>query len=348
MHDLVAKIQLEKQIQVSAGQSSEYGNTRAKSLESVVDNTAVNSISYFMVGVSDVSQGINLVYNIEKVPFYSGTEVAVQGGGFTQTPYVALLSDKLFSTIRIVFDSVNNRYPSIVNIDNTIYAVSSSAMSLTVPLAKIHTIYFPNYAPGYPLHIEKISVTNEIEIPPRAITSVNFSNEDRSSIDSVCWGIHSNSGTLECRGYTDVLKDIVSQNNTIRIYLRNSYVDTLIATFVIQNIDIGLYNYDTIKIEFSDNLEKWQYINIPNDLVVKMYSAKAEDVIKYAATNLINGQDIPIGWDNSGWSTAITIYAPIVEKSSWWAFITKICELAGSYLSCDEKGRAIITYGGGS
>ncbi len=307
----------------------------------------------FLLGCSDLSMGAKLVD--DTIPYYIGTAVADADGYF---PYeyriiVGSTDNSEFSALFMVFDKYNDQHPNTVTIDGTVYDVNSSEQVFSLDANSRHTIVINNWnTPKYPLCIQGITTDLSIDIDASLLIDVRFSGLDRGDITSTSFGIYSNTGSIEFIDKGNAIKALKESghlvNSEIKIFLHNRYRDTQIGAFIISG---GKYSLQggISKLSFKDRLAAWQDISIPSDIVLSMSPMTLEN-IRHQVSTSVKGLDVSTYYAD-GASTRwgfVRVKSPYVGKSSFWSFMSKACELTGCYISCDEKGRAIISFGGGT
>lgn len=346
-----AKILVESGTYLNVGQSENfYNNNGSKEIDFVMDRAFLGETP-FMLGCSDFSRGATLIS--EPVDFFVGDQKADHNGRFDSIYKLTIYSPTPTSTLSFVFDSTNNRHPETILIDGIEYDVSNYEAVFSVEELQYHTIVIDNWnTPNFPLCIQGISSDVAINIDFSEVISLNFSGDDRSDATEPCFGIKSNSGTIQFIERSGAIKELVTSRRLlgekIEIFLTNRYRNTLIGTFYITDGDYSTQGYST-NLSFQDNLEEWQNVDVPYDVIASAYEMSLED-FRREVTSTVKGLDITMYYfgNTDTWWNTIKLKAPFVTKSSFWAFMTKCCELTGSYISCDAQGRAMIAQGGGT
>ena len=252
-----------------------------------------------------------------------------------------------------MFDEYNNQHPNTITIDGNVYNVTSSKQMFSLEELSGHTIVINNWnTPNYPLCIQGITTELSIDITSSLLIDVRFTGLDRSDVTSPSFGIYSNSGSIEFIDKGNAVKALKESglllNSVIEIFLSNRYRDAQIGSFIISDGKYSLHGGSS-KLSFKDKLAAWQDVMIPNNKVLSMSAMNLEDIRHQIATS-VKGLDISTYYGDkasSRWSM-LWVKTPYVESSSFWAFMTKGCEITGCYISCDEKGRAMIATGGGT
>lgn len=353
MVSIYAQVKVPSDIELNDIISANFQGNNISSTIGETLNNVHSTESPFLLGCSDFSMGAKLVE--DTIPYYIGTAVADDNGDF---PYeyrimVGSLDNTEFSTLTIVFDDYHNQHPRTVTIDGTVYNVNSSKQIFSVDAGTRHTIVINNWnTPNYPLCIQGITTDLSIDITSSLLIDVRFTGLDRSDVTSPSFGIYSNSGSIEFIDKGNAVKALKESglllNSEIEIFLRNRYRDTQIGSFIISDGKYSLQGGSS-KLSFKDKLAAWQDVMIPNNKVLSM-SAMNLEAIRHQIATSVKGLDISTYYGDgasSRWSS-LWVKTPYVESSSFWAFMTKCCEITGCYISCDEKGRAMIASGGGT
>jgi hypothetical protein len=350
MISVYAKVEAEKGTPIEVRESENFINNNAsQSIDSVV-NKIVSGSNPFILGCSDFSAGAELIDEVP--PFFAGNEIADWDGRLYYSYKLSVIGDDVFSSLTIVFDTYNNHHPSTINIDGTNYDVKLSRQVFAVPEQFYHTIIIDNYTPNFPLRIQGVTSTVSIEIGVEKMLNVEFSGLDRSNPQEIGFGIHSNSGSIEFVDADHTVK-IMKDNNTllnskVTLFLRNRYRDMQIGSFIVTDGDYSKRGGSST-LRFQDRLPEWQNVTIPNDFVLSFLPMTLEGIRQAIATK-VKGLDIVTYYTSEAstrWN-ATWVKNPYVIGSSFWSFMVKACELTGCYISCDEKGRAVIAYGGGT
>lgn len=350
MISVYARVEAEKGTPIEVRESENFINNNAsQSIDSVVDRI-VSGSNPFILGCSDLSEGAELIDVVP--PFFVGNEIADWEGRFYNEYRLSVIGDDVFSSLTIVFDTYNNHHPSTINIDGVNYNVVSSRQVFAVPEQFYHTIIIDNYTPNFPLRIQGVTSTVSLEIGVEKMLSVEFSGLDRSNPQEIGFGIHSNSGSIEFVDADHAVK-IMKDNNTllnseVTLFLRNRYRDAQIGSFIVTDGDYSKRGGSST-LRFQDRLQEWQNVAIPNDFVLSFEPMSLED-IRFAIQGKVTGLDIVTYYTaeaSARWDYTI-VKNPYVIGSSFWSFMAKACELTGCYISCDEQGRAVIAYGGGT
>lgn len=353
MVSVYAQVKVPSDIELYERSSSNFVGNNVSSAIGATINKAHITESPFLLGCSDFSMGAKLVD--DTIPYYIGTAVADVDGYFPYSYVIEVASsdNRQFSTLTIVFDEYNNQYPNTITIDGKVYNVTSSKQMFSLEELSGHTIVINNWnTPNYPLCIQGITTDLSIDITSSLLIDVRFTGLDRSDVTSPSFGIYSNSGSIEFIDKGNAVKVLKESgrllNSVIEIFLSNRYRDTRIGSFIVSDGKYSLQGGSS-KLSFKDRLAAWQDVMIPNNKVLSMSAMNLEDIRRQIATS-VKGLDISTYYGDkasSRWSM-LWVKTPYVESSSFWAFMTKCCEITGCYISCDEKGRAMIASGGGT
>jgi hypothetical protein len=194
-------------------------------------------------------------------------------------------------------------------------------------------------------------IANGVTYEIRNLSSIEFSGQDRSEPTRPCWGIKSNSGTLEMRDTDDVIlslhKSGILGKSKISIYLNANSRKQLIGGFYVveafKQIGEGITT-----IHFKDELENWQ--NIQMD---KYYYPYLDN--KISISTILNtllgkaGKQLRYANETTGnYLENFLMTCPIIEAGTLWAQMSKICEVGACYIYCDDKGFPNIIYSGGT
>ena len=353
MVSIYAQVKVPSDIELYERSSANFVGNNVSSAIGETINKSHSSESPFLLGCSDFSMGAKLVD--DTIPYYIGTAVADVDGYFPYSYVIVVASsdNRQFSTLTIVFDEYNNQHPNTITIDGNVYNVTSSKQVFSLEELSGHTIVINNWnTENYPLCIQGITTDLSIDITSSLLIDVRFTGLDRSDVTSPSFGIYSNSGSIEFIDKGNAVKALKESGlllkSVIEIFLSNRYRDTQIGSFIVSDGKYSLQGGSS-KLSFKDKLAAWQDVTIPNNKVLSM-SAMNLEAIRHQIATSVKGLDISTYYEDgtsSRWSM-LWVKTPYVESSSFWAFMTKCCEITGCYISCDEKGRAMIASGGGT
>lgn len=324
-------------------------------------NTTHPSSNPYLLGCSDFSMGAELVD--DTVPYFIGNVAANEDGAFGNGVVYQLSvqseNPERSTTITITFDTYNNQYPQSIVIltddgEAETYEVTGSSQTFVTNPTSSWAIAISNWnTPNFPLRIQGIDTNTLIEIPQGSLIDLQFSGMDRSDYKQPSYGIYTNSGSIEFIEKSNKIKPLKEAgrllNSKIEFYFSNRYKDTIIGTFYISEGDYSQTS-NRVTLHFKDKIEKWQEITLPKDQVLEMGSWPVE-TLRQTISGQVEGLDIVTYYGNQSTTTRwnmTRISAPYLFSSSFWAFMTKCCEVTGSYIFCDEKGRAAIYFGGGT
>ena len=353
MVSIYAQVKVPSDIELYERSSANFVGNNVSSAIGATINKANITESPFLLGCSDFSMGAKLVD--DTIPYYIGTAVADVDGYFPYSYVIVVASsdNRQFSTLTIVFDEYNNQHPNTITIDGNVYNVTSSKQMFSLEELSGHTIVINNWnESNYPLCIQGITTELSIDITSSLLIDVRFTGLDRSDVTSPSFGIYSNSGSIEFIDKGNAVKVLKESglllNSVIEIFLSNRYRDTQIGSFIVSDGKYSLQGGSS-KLSFKDRLAVWQDVMIPNNKVLSMSAMRLENIRHQIATS-VKGLDISTYYGDGAFSRWYDLWVktPYVESSSFWAFMTKGCEITGCYISCDEKGRAMIASGGGT
>lgn len=354
MISVMAKISVPNSTKINLDGTTNFYKNNISSDISACIGKKYESQNPFILGLSDLSLGAELVDTT--IPYFISREICDDSGQFF-SPYVMnISSDQEFDSLTFVFDTYNNQHPNTIRIDSQDFIVSSSIVSFSFESSTSHIISISNWnTPNSQLIIQGITSDAELDIDKNSLINIEFSGRDRTDPTTISWGIVSNTGTvsfLDNNKYVETLKkngDLLGSK--IEIYLRNKYRDELIGTFYITDGKTTKSD-STVELNFADKLEDWQQVEILETELISYSEMSITNIMEYAErlqkSGLLNitmyfaDQETETRWSKT-W-----VIHPILETSSYWAFLTKCCELTGSYICIDEKGRALIKYDGGT
>jgi hypothetical protein len=333
-----------------------FGNNISQPVEQSL-NTKHSGSNPYLLGCSDFSMGAELVD--DTVPYFIGgiaaNEEGLFGDGLVYELTIRSDIPERTNIITISFDDYNNQHPNSIVIvtDDGVsqtHKVTASTQTFVTNPTSSWVIQIGNWnTPNFPLRIQSIMTNTVIEISQGSLVDLQFSGMDRSDITSPSFGIYSNSGNIEFIEKSNQIKPLkeagVLLNRKIVFYFSNRYKDTKIGTFYISDADYSQTS-NRVKLNFKDKIEKWQEVTIPIDQVLALDELSLNE-IKNLISEQVKGLDFEIIYDTARWYS-IRVAAPYLLNSSFWAFMTKCCELSACYIYCNENGDATISFGGGT
>ena len=333
-------------------------NNISSEINSVLNSIKASNIA-FLLGCDDFSSGATLVKS--KLPYYIGAELSGSSGFFPNAYTIEIESKEPIDMVTVAFDTLRNHYPTNIIIDySSSVAVNSSTVALSFESGTSHTLYISNWsAVGYPLIIQGISSGVEVEISVSKLLKIDFTGRARGDVATASWGIYSNSGTLSFIDSANLIKTLKAQEglykSKLEVFIRSKNVDRLIGTFWITGGDID-EETNVADLTFDDGLKKWQDTNVKGKRLITYDNVEGMSlysIMEYVNLNLAaaTGDGIQVYFADNETSLRwykIWVKYPMIEASSYWAFLTKCCELSGCYVYADEEGKAVIKYGGGT
>jgi hypothetical protein len=358
MISIYAKIPSDNTPSISTPTDLETNNV-SSNISSVL-NTVKDAQDVFLLGVDRLDSGVTFLEN--NVSYYIGSQVSDENGNFFEGYTIMLESEEPIDSFTITFDTVRNNYPTTITVDGIdVINVYSSTVVLPCNASTFHTIAFSNWSQASaPVVIQGILSGIETAIGASQILNLSFSNADRGDTSMQSWGIYSNSGTLSFVDNANIVSALKMRQrfykSKLQVFLKNAKSEKLIGTFSLTKGDLNEES-KVSEINFADELEKLQDIKVNEKKLITYdneLGMSLEDIRLYVAQHLVDRLglgDITLAFADDEtrirWQK-IWVKYPTVEASSYWAFLTKCCELSGCYVSCDEKGRAMIKYGGGT
>lgn len=322
------------------------GNNISSDINNITNNIA-KSTEIFLLGKSKFKD--EKFYANDKVNYFISSAYPNEQGVLEQTVEIEFYTNVNAKSIMlfVVFDTKNQAYPNVVEINGITYKPKSAVLPLLFnsSVGVANKIKFDTWnKQDVPVIIQGISTSFEIE--SANLSNVSFTSYDRSDFNVPSWGIKSNSGSLELRdtyGLITPLADIIESNDLrLNFYLKCFSKKEQIGSFVITNMSYNKQN-GIGNIEVKDVLYNWEQITLPYMPLKSLLSLYS------VATNLNSPRVIqPANDETYKHLSNILIKNPYMEEGSVWANWVKICELSGCYIYCNEKGEPTIRYGGGT
>lgn len=330
----------------------------------------------FILGASKLGDGSTLS---GKVDYFIGSQLSDENGLFSPYCEIKFTSSKSIRAITILFDTVNNRFPKSITVDNVVYSDDDPyytvAKETTIDLlesAEEHTIFINNWnTPNYPLVIQGIYVDIAIDIDYRNLISLNRSITYRGDNKLPSYGIISNTGNLEFNDLNGEIRDYAEQllltsDLKVVINLNNTLANTHEQVGIFETKD---WDYDndnrSVSVSLKDDLEEWQDIQVqgfdydPRDRFKIIAEGKMSNVYKWLQDKDKNGnyrtpekyqmlsfEQLDKKTQNILENT--TIDYPLLENSTLWEQWQKLCEVCGLYIYKNNEGKTVCTYTYGS
>lgn len=265
------------------------GNNISADLADIVGVRRAGS-NPFLFGISKLGSGATFSSGEN---YFIGSQAADENGDFA-TPYVLTFSitppqqqplSSISVNFSIVFDTLNNAYPSTVTV--SYYSPpfrGSTTTTLTSPYFVYNGTMFYNKEPiefavtmsdwsmpNYPLRIHGIYTGLYLYFDRRNLVSLSAPIKDRSDNEQPSYGIISNEGemtvidtTLEIKEYARM--KLLTPDLDVQIWLEDTLTKKKqsIGKFKTNKWSYNNKNFE-VTIQFKDDLEKLQEEKIKND-----------------------------------------------------------------------------------
>lgn len=325
----------------------------------------VNGSNPFILGITRFGQNGAVFDSLE---YYMGQEFADQNGVFNNK-YILTIVGEYLKTLTILFDDYNNQYPYHITINGVDY--TNDDPMFTINAEQITPIYTDNgevfeviihdwSEPYYPLKIQGIYKSADIDIDYRNLLRLETAVSDRLDFTMPNWGVISNQGTIafndsygEIRDYAE--EKLLASKMPIQIYLHNTISK---STKKIGDYLTKKWNYENnsrkVNVTFSDNLIEWQDILIDE---IK-YNPQAEKnhtfewLYKYLY-DLTPAKYYMTPFDNLDESTKNILSNTgfeylILESKNLWNAWSQLCQACQCHIWKNEEGNTICSYNGGN
>ena len=318
----------------------------------------------FIIGASKLGDGSTFS---DKVDYFIGSQLSDDNGEF-QPPCEITVNGYNIKSLTIAFDTVNNRHPNTIKIDNVEYADDDAIFTISnLSSANTHTITIDNWnAPNYPLVITGIYVEISIDIDYRNLISLNRSITYRADNKLPSYGIISNIGNLEFNDLNGEIKDYAEQ---LLLTSDLKVVITLNNTLADKHEQIGIFetrdwDYDnenrSVSVSLKDDLEEWQDIQVqgfsydprnPSAVLTERTMANLYVWLQDSARTPSKYEMLSFSQLDEKTRTILqntTIDYPLLESGTLWQQWQKLCEVCGLYIYKNNEGKTVCTYTYGS
>ncbi len=314
----------------------------------------------FIIGASKIADGSTLS---DKEDYFIGNQLSSENGEFV-SPYTLTVNGNGITSLTIAFDTVNNRHPNTIKIDNVEYYDDDAIFTVNLASADTHEITIENWnTPNYPIVITGIYVDISIDINYRNLISLSRSIQDRSDFKLPSYGIISNTGSLEFNDLDGEIRDyaelgMLTSGLQVVIKINNTLYKTSeqIGVFQTETWDYDNYNR-TVSVSLKDELEEWQNINVPalryyQIIKNNIYAKPLRDIYNYllnytpAKFNMLPASKLDRTTINILQNTYIKY--PLLEAGTLWESWQKLCEVCQCYIYKNNKNQTVFRYNRGA
>lgn len=318
----------------------------------------------FIIGASKLGDGSTFS---DKVDYFIGSQLSDDNGEF-QPPCEITVNGNNIKSLTIAFDTVNNRHPNTIKIDDAEYVDDDAIFTISdLPSANTHTITIDNWnAPKYPLVITGIYVEISIDIDYRNLISLNRSITYRADNKLPSYGIISNTGNLEFNDLNGEIRDYAEQmlltsDLKVVIKLNNTLTNTKEQVGIFET---ETWDYDndnrSVSVSLKDDLEEWQDIQVkgfnfdPRKPFETITDGKMSNVYRWLQDKtrtpekygMFKFEQLDAKTQEILENTIVQY--PVLEDGTLWEQWTKLCQVCGLYIYKNGFGNTVCTYTYGS
>lgn len=311
----------------------------------------------FLLGSSPLGSGATLS---SKVDYYIGTALSNENGDFSGYEFV-VSSNSEITSLTIAFDTVNNKHPNKIYIDDIEYIDDDPIFTVAnLQGATSHKISIVDWnAPNSPLVITGIYADITIEINHRNMISIERTIMDRGDIKNASWGIISNTGRIEFNDLDGEVQDYIKSELLVQgLSCVINLHDTLAKNYQqVAQMYTDTWDYDNlnrvVSVTIKDDLEEWQEILVSPIL----YNPKENEKkpFSYLYQYLYDKTPSKFAMLSLGeldertrnlLENAYILY-PILKTDNLWRMWEKMCIACQLYIY-KESGRTKCYYDGGN
>lgn len=325
--------------------SSISGNNVSADINSVKGTKTIGSKPW-IIGATAIGEQNTLE---SSVLYYMGSVVANSNKTF-ETPYTITINGTDITAFEILFDNVNNQFPTSIVVDGKTILNDDTNFTVNVDTANAHTVVINNWnAVGYPLRIQGIYIDIEIKLDSNSILSIDRTMFDRSDIKLPSWGIIANSGNIEFIDLGGEIKDYIEQQllkSDLSVYfeIRNTLVENKVEQVGKFATDKWTYdnNNRVVGVSLKDDLIEWQDILI-NTITYTGQKTMLEvyNILK----NLTPAKWVFKTLDNTTQSMLQSIVCEntYLEGGSLWNEWQKLCEVCSLYIYKNNNANVVVS-----
>lgn len=273
-------------------------------------------------------------------------------------------SNSEITSLTIAFDTVNNKHPNKIYIDDIEYIDDDAIFTIAnLQGATSHKISIVDWnTPNSPLVITGIYADITIEINHRNMISIERTIMDRGDIKNASWGIISNTGRIEFNDLDGEVQDYIKSELLVQgLSCVINLHDTLAKNYQqVAQMYTDTWDYDNlnrvVSVTIKDDLEEWQDIQIAgfsynplkpkevlqNGTMAELYgwlqnSERTPSKYKMPSFNELDEETKTI-------LNATIIEYPMLKDGSLWEQWQKLCEVCALYIYKNNKGEVVCKY----
>ena len=348
---------------LSLGTTNVSTNNISSDLSTVVGVKKVGK-NPFIIGYSILGDGSTFSNGVD----YFISKQKTDRNGYFEVPYnITINSTNKINAITFSFDTVNNIYPSSIDVNGEIYVLGNAIRIVTLlnETKRLDIKIDGLNKSESPLVITGIYIETSINIDRRNLISMSRSIFDRSDLKLPSFGIISNTGDIEFNdvdgrvlAYAEQL--ILDSGLECKISLNNTLVEGASQSVAVMETDQWQYdnNNRVVSVTLKDDLEEWQDINIeginydPRKAQSKPFKWLYEylwgltDKSRKGNYNMLSFSKLDDGTKNILENTYIQY--PLLESGTLWQQWTKLCQACQLHIYKNNDGVVVCRYNGGN
>jgi hypothetical protein len=297
----------------------------------------------FLIGISKLN-GTATFSN--KVDYYIGKNLSNNDGVF-ETPYEIILSGTNITAIFISFDTLGNKFPRHIYIDDVSYYNESSMFFVAnLPSSNSHTIRIADWnAPNSPVIITGLTVET-VNSVDRNITSASSDIAERTDLNNASYGVLSNRGQLS---FVDIDSKYLQYYNQ-RVLSDNFQVELFIENTLnhkkekVGSFNSGEWNYDkenrVVDISLKDDLEEWQNIN--TGIFDLRNRATGLDIYNFLVAQTPSTYEFEPLDKETTYRLNIPISYPYMDSSNLWSQWNKLANATALHIYKNSEGKVSV------
>lgn len=322
----------------------------------------------FIIGASKVGDGSTFSSGED---YFIGSWRSNESGQFS-TPYQLTISGEDIDTLTIQFDTLNNRHPNRIWVNNVEYRDDDPIFTINNlgGVDEVIITFVDWNAPNYPAVITGIYQQVTYEIDRRNLLGISSSIFDRGDYKLPSYGIISNSGSIEFVDYNREVLDCAEMGLLVgdlkaEITLNNT-LNGKSETIAIMETE--QWNYDnnnrSVSVSLKDDLVEWQDIYVEGITIDprKIYDEPLSYIYNYLweiTSNRTYGSKIGKGnynmlaleeLDQDTQNVLNNVYTkyPLLDSGNLWQQWTKLCQVCQLHIYKDNQGIIVCRYNGGN
>lgn len=330
-----------------------------------ITNNASGSIGHLSTSAKSDTVDIATCINpkITAQSFVSSIKSNSQGA-FSENIVVNVYGSSITKFL-VVFDTLNDEYPTKLKIDGIEKSNDSALLFVDVPNGSSHSITVSEMnKPNIPLTIKGFYTASTVEIKNKANINIDKKNlfsiernlSEKSDFELPSWGIISNRGEMSFDDSDGKIREY-SKNLSIKsgmqtnVYLNNTLNGTKKQIALLYATDWEYKNdSNTVNVTIVDNLEEWQEIYVDALLFdgKNGTSMTASEIYNNIYSKTPSKYNM-LSFDSLDTNTKeilnnIRVICPLIKQGTLWEQWSKFCVAFQCYIYKNGVGQTVCVH----